>query len=119
MKNNNINKRIKDSQDFDKTLITFAQVIFILTILLGIVLIVSSCSSNDKVGTTILCNNNCGKLITKFHYRDKQTIDYTYVTNCNDTLISTVILNKEQLGIDNGISYFINTYSLKDYYCKP
>ena len=118
MKNNDINKQIKKAQMFDKFITAFIQILFVIFIVAICILSVSCDKENEMIIKPEPCYDNCGKLITKFHHRELQTIDYTYVTNCNDTLISTVILNEKQLGIDNGITYFINTYSLKDYYCE-
>ena len=65
----------------------------------------------------INCNDNCGKLISKHHFRSEQTILLTYVTNCNDTLTSEIKLNEQQLSNDNGIAYFIEAFKLKQKYC--
>lgn len=110
-----INDEIKKHHRREKIMTVFVQIVFILVLCL-IVFSLLSCSKDDD---TKPCNTECGKLISKYHYRDIQTVQYTYVTNCNDTLTSTVFLNEEQLGVDNGVAYFINTYSLKDYYCEP
>lgn len=110
-----INDEIRRRQMLDKLITIFIQVMFVVFLIAFVIMVISSCVSDTKDEP---CNLDCGKLITKYHYRELQAIDYTYVTNCNDTLTSTVFLNEEQLGVDNGVAYFINTYSLKDYYCE-
>lgn len=111
-----INKEIKRKILMDRLLIGLARVVFAIVVLGIVALVLSSCSSEQAV-TKEPCNYDCGKLISKYHYREAKLVSYTYVNKCNDTIVDIIELDEEQLAQDNGISYFINTYQLKDYYC--
>lgn len=84
------------------------------SLLLLLSLFLLSCTPNEESS----CDENCGKLITKYHKRDLKLIEITYVSQCKDTLIDTINLTEEQLSTDNGITYFIETFKLGQKYCK-
>lgn len=83
-----------------------------ITLLLALALF--SCS-NDEAKP---CKTNCGKLIESWHYRSDQIIKLTYVSECGDTIINAIKLTKEQLSNDNGISYYVDSFTIGMYYCE-
>lgn len=87
----------------------------LILILLSILFL--SCSSNDDNKIEKPCEYECGILITKQHFRSEQRVQYTYKNECGNIISNNIFLNQEQLGSDNGIQYFINNYSVGDYYC--
>jgi hypothetical protein len=65
------------------------------------------------------CDPKCGKLIDTRHFRELQEIKLKYVSECTlDTINQTIKLNQSQLGTDNGVSFYVETFSVCEKYCE-
>lgn len=65
------------------------------------------------------CDPKCGKLIDTRHFRELQEIKLKYVSECtSDTITEVIKLNQTQLGTDNGVSFYVETFSVGEKYCE-
>ena len=88
-----------------------------LALALGLLSVLVACHSYDEKGNP--CNEECGKLISSYHYRELQEINLIYISECTQDTVSYILeLNEEQLGDDNGISYYVDTFDVGQYYCE-
>ena len=68
------------------------------------------------------CNKRCGKLNYSQRFPLTNSIKYTFVNDCKDTISRVVYLNDVQLGNDNGASYYVRNYGKLEHFnnfCEP
>jgi hypothetical protein len=113
-------KFLRKSKRMDIAIKIFCSLFFIAIIIFILSTIIFSCSSPDKViAEEILpCRSECGKLIDTRHFREQQEIRLVYVSECGDTITQTIELNQIQLENDNGIYFYVNTFSVGQNYCE-
>jgi hypothetical protein len=85
---------------------------------LPLLLLLISCSTDTSGIPDATCKENCGKLIDTRHFREQQEIKLMYVSECGDTITNQFKINEQQLSTDNGISFYVNNFSVGEYYCE-
>jgi hypothetical protein len=85
---------------------------------LPLLLLLISCSTDTSGIPDAHCKDNFGKLIDTRHFREQQEIKLMYVSECGDTITNQFKINEQQLSTDNGISFYVNNFSVGEYYCE-
>lgn len=87
----------------------------IFTFLFSLTLLVSCTKEDDSSSTG--CRDNCGKLIHVQYFKKSREILLIIESECGDQLSERLVIDEKDLGLDEGHTYFLNNFKIKEFYC--